>query len=362
MWTGQSWAIGNVVDSDAGLTSVSCATSSFCVGVDDAGDFVKYDGSGWHSPAPAEIYTGSLASVSCPTTNFCMAVDNFLGGAYSYDGNTWTDLDNQIPGPNDGPWSSVSCPTSTFCMAVDEFGNAFRYSNGTWNSYQGMDPSLINSDGALPPSSVSCGSPSMCVDVNGIGEAFLFDGNTWSSANPISSSELTGISCPSASFCMAVDDNGNALTYDGTSWSSVPADPGNSFTAISCVSDSFCAASDDGGNALFYAVQGTAPVIIVPILASAIRGTPYVPVTLQATNIATSTSPYVTTLKWKKVSLPKGLKLSSAGVLSGTPSAKLPAGPNSVTVQVTEKVTTVSGKKKVKNETTVQATIPLTIN
>ena len=84
--------------------------------------------------------------------------------------------------------------------------------------------------------------------------------------------------------------------------------------------------------------------------------------TLQAANLGTSTSPYTTTLKWKKVTLPKGLKLSSAGVLSGTPSTKLVAGPSSVTVQVTETVTTLNGKKNVKTKTTVGATIPLTIN
>jgi hypothetical protein len=96
-------------------------------------------------------------------------------------------------------------------------------------------------------------------------------------------------------------------------------------------------------------------------LPPATPGTAYGPVTLQAANVGTSTSPYSTTLKWKKVTLPKGLKLSSAGVLSGTPSAKLAAGLSSVTVQVTETVTTLNGKMKVKTKTTVQATIPLTI-
>lgn len=66
---------------------------------------------------------------------------------------------------------------------------------------------------------------------------------------------------------------------------------------------------------------------------NATSGLPYGPVALQAVG-GTSTSPYVTTLKWKKVPLPKGLKLSSAGVLSGTPSAKLHAGFFSVIVQV----------------------------
>jgi hypothetical protein len=94
---------------------------------------------------------------------------------------------------------------------------------------------------------------------------------------------------------------------------------------------------------------------------SAHPGVAYGPVTLQEAGAGTSTSPNVTTFKWKKVSLPKGLKLSGDGVLSGTPSPKLVPGPSSVTVQVTETVTTLSGKKKVKTKTTVQATIPLTI-
>ncbi len=101
--------------------------------------------------------------------------------------------------------------------------------------------------------------------------------------------------------------------------------------------------------------------IITSSLPSATPGVAYGPVTIQATNLSDSSSPYVTTLKWKKVTLPKGLKLSSAGVLSGTPNAKLAAGPSTVTVQVTETATALNGNKKVKTKTTVQATIPLTI-
>lgn len=61
--------------------------------------------------------------------------------------------------------------------------------------------------------------------------------------------------------------------------------------------------------------------------------------------------------------LPKGLTLSSAGILSGTPSSKLVAGSNlSVPVQVTETVTTVQSGKKVKTETTVSKTLTLHIS
>ena len=105
-------------------------------------------------------------------------------------------------------------------------------------------------------------------------------------------------------------------------------------------------------------------------LPGATRSVAYGPVTLTAVNVAASASPFVTTLKWGKVPLatggkirlPYGLKLTRDGVLSGTPNSKLTPGASSITVQVTEKVTTFNGTKKVVTKTTAQATIPLTIN
>ncbi len=87
----------------------------------------------------------------------------------------------------------------------------------------------------------------------------------------------------------------------------------------------------------------------------------YGPVDLQAAGLGVSAHGYTTTLKWKKVTLPKGMKLSSAGVLSGTPNKHLAADTTSITVKVTETVTTLHGTKKVITETTVQGTIPLII-
>ena len=60
--------------------------------------------------------------------------------------------------------------------------------------------------------------------------------------------------------------------------------------------------------------------------------------------------------------LPKGLKLTKTGVLEGTLSKKPTAGLYSVKVQVSENVTTFNGTKKVITKTTVEATIPLTVN
>jgi hypothetical protein len=97
-------------------------------------------------------------------------------------------------------------------------------------------------------------------------------------------------------------------------------------------------------------------------LPDATPGAAYGPVALQQAGAGTSASPYTTTFKWEKVTLPKGLKLSKAGVLSGKPGKLVAAGRTLVTVQVTEKVTTLNGKMKVKTTTTAQATIALTIS
>ena len=101
--------------------------------------------------------------------------------------------------------------------------------------------------------------------------------------------------------------------------------------------------------------------ISTAILPPATPGAAYGPVTLHAAPAGVSTAPYTTTLKWKKLFLPKGLKLSSAGVLSGTPNSKLTAGQTAIVVQATETVITLNGTKKVKTKTPVQRTIPLSL-
>ena len=59
-----------------------------------------------------------------------------------------------------------------------------------------------------------------------------------------------------------------------------------------------------------------------------------------------STSPMVTSVKWFASDLPAGLKLSSSGVLSGTPKAALAAGTYAIYLTATEKVTTKVGTVK----------------
>ena len=114
------------------------------------------------------------------------------------------------------------------------------------------------------------------------------------------------------------------------------------------------------GNCTVGAVEGGF-LIVAPPLPDATPGVAYGPIALTTQEVGVSTSPHVTTLKWTKIEAPKGMNLSSAGVLSWKPGKKLIPGTLSVVAQVTETVTTVTYGRKSIARTTVQATIPLRI-
>ncbi len=94
-------------------------------------------------------------------------------------------------------------------------------------------------------------------------------------------------------------------------------------------------------------------------LPNATPGQAYGPVQLQTIGALPGAS-----LRWKKAgSLPRGLKVSSSGILSGVPSAKLVAGSDlPVPVQVTEEVVTYQGRHKHTTKTTVSTTLTVTIS
>ncbi len=104
--------------------------------------------------------------------------------------------------------------------------------------------------------------------------------------------------------------------------------------------------------------------VLTGTLPAATRGHQYTPVQLQAEDVAPSTAPYVTTLKWSKgAALPAGLQLSTKGVLSGTPPRKATPGTYPVTATVTETVVIrVNARLRTTTRTSVTKAIPITIN
>jgi hypothetical protein len=262
-YNGRSWTAIGRIDPDAGnpLSPVrlSCASVSFCMAVDIGGNAITYDGSTWSAPVKIDS-SGWLDSVSCPSASFCVALSSPYttpGHVLTYNGHSWSEpvqIDNTFEQP-----TSVSCVSASFCAALDYPGHAFIYNGSSW--------STVPLEGLWGPERVSCASEWFCMAVgSGMplppggdveeereGEAATYDGSSWSAPVKIDSSAgLSSVSCPSASFCAAVDFRGNALTYNGSSWSAPVHIAGSSLRSVSCPSASFCAAVDDSGEAFTY--------------------------------------------------------------------------------------------------------------
>ncbi len=217
------WSTPTAVDRGGRPDSVSCASASFCVAVDQAGRALTFNGSSW--TAPAAIDSKVLWSVSCPSASFCAAVD-LSGRALMFNGSSWTApaaIETSV-------LSSVSCPSASFCVAL-----------GTIRQEQQPPP--------LPPPLPP--PPPLIYLVPG---AWTFNGSAWRGPTTIGGAhELGAVSCASASFCAAVG-LGGAVTFNGRSWTAPAGIEGTSpLDSVSCASASFCAAVDVDGNAYTYA-------------------------------------------------------------------------------------------------------------
>ena len=281
-----TWSGGQRIDTAAGLTSVSCASSDFCAAADSGGNALTYSGGSWS--AAQHLSSDGLSWMSCPTAGFCVATSN--GSLlYTYSGGKWSPP-TELIGDNGKPahLTSVSCTAATFCMATGNM-HAFKYSGGTWD--RGI---LVEPSNRL--TAISCASAQFCAAVDSAGNAYTYSGSSWSAARRLATTAMTGVSCPAASFCMAAGTT-TPYAYTGGSWSPsgplVTADGGpvhltsvscataatceatgnadgyaysngswakgivvhhsNKLTSVSCPSAGFCVAADSGGNVYTYA-------------------------------------------------------------------------------------------------------------
>ncbi len=138
--------------------------------------------------------------------------------------------------------------------------------------------------------------------------------------------------------------------------------PGTSYTfKVTATNSEGTGPASAASNAVIPTVPGFR--IATTTLPAGVHGQAYGPVTLAVAGTDPSSSGYTTTIKWTKGgTLPKGLKVSTAGVLSGTVNAKLAPGSYQVPVKATEKVVTVTGTKKVTTTKTVTATLTVVIS
>jgi hypothetical protein len=201
-----------LLDGGRSLTDVSCASPKMCVVIDNAGNYLVWDGS--HMSGAHPLYDNgtttkaSVTSVSCPVVSFCMVVGDG-GEAFAISGSTSTDRTAAGHAWNNAP-RSVSCSSATQCVVVDVNGNGYSWDGKSWST------SLLISSAGFGPVSCLAGS-SVCVAVDRAGYA-------WSLTPPVPSSgswstkKLGGkleqvvigarVSCASKVYCQDSDGNG----------------------------------------------------------------------------------------------------------------------------------------------------------
>ena len=277
-----SWSVVSSPNpsTEAGLSGVSCTSSSFCIGVGvyenasaERTFAERWNGSSMSlvTAAPAAGYSETeLNGISCVSTSFCVAVGRYYkAGADHMILDKWNGTALvSMPVPHIfGPGATVdlygvSCKGTTFCMAVGYYTEEPTYPfslewNGSAWSQQTVPAPSSTTDMQL--SGVSCTSASFCMAVgfNGGDELIVrWNGSTWSIVNDTSSNlSPAAVRCRSTTFCMAVGTsysggpNVNSLAeeWNGSTWSVLtsPNVSGQStwLQSVSCTGSAFCMAS-----------------------------------------------------------------------------------------------------------------------
>ena len=253
--------------STAPLSAISCATTTFCVAVDDAGRSFVFSGT-WSKATPHG--TSVLSAVACPTTTFCVTGGG-TGAVYVYDGTTWSTRGGVLA----GPITALSCASPSSCVALSSTAQAAVLAGATWSrSTVAVGDAFVAasctpgggctaitfgaqafvhtsawanvgiSDGRPAPlTGVSCGTTAFCAAVDNAGRVATFGGSSWTALTPTGLPTLSAVSCAGA-FCMAVSGTGAALAYKAGSWGHPKQVDSAALTAVSCVSVKFCAATD----------------------------------------------------------------------------------------------------------------------
>ncbi len=288
-WTTQA-TTSSQLSAGLGFQSDSCASTTYCVAVDESGDNWTYDGSGqWtESSSPS-----GLRDMACaPATSSTLCVGYAGESVYiDYDGSFYLDgsWDSRstasgggIAGLAGGGFplgdtaifdggtvvfsSSISCATTGICMLAARNNGVYAFSiaGNSWTASIAIDPHDVHAAAGYAPSTVSdvsCADQVECAATDTAGFAYLFDPSSpsWpsSSETEMSSSAFSSVSCATNGDCLAVDDAGDGYFFNGASWSqtnnSQPVDP-NGFTSVSCDPGTAlnCLAVDGAGDAYVY--------------------------------------------------------------------------------------------------------------
>ncbi len=235
---------------------LSCVGTNFCMALSSAsgGDSVFVQTSGAFKKV-ASVST-SLVDVSCASSTTCVLIDN-AGNYYLYSGGHLSGNNPLYESGTKTPatLTSVSCPTTAFCMVVDAFGNTY---SGAPNDIR-ESPTLPSRPSGKIATSVSCTSASYCVAADVDGDGYAFNGVSWTGPTTISTSSdgIVSVSCRESptlhSTCVVITTKGHAFTVsepDGSTGTvAIRESPSKAWIGrkIDCASPTFCLMSDGGG-------------------------------------------------------------------------------------------------------------------
>lgn len=290
-WDGTKWSVvpspNPTFGSSDSLSSVSCATPSFCVTVGNISTnegtqtFVEsWNGAAWTiDPMPSDGVAGELYSVSCTSWNACVAVGT--SGYYqnatlieAWDGTTWSIASPPaVPSATGEYLSGVSCTSDhghhnrglagAFCSAVGSYSGAPEglqtlveaWDGTTWSFIPSPNVPFVQADDNQL-TEVSCSSSVACTavgtfyiqpyDFNKEAELMeTWNGTAWSitpSPDPSpTGNHMTGVSCSRPTRCVAVGWTGLPAVpliylWDGTTWTTSTSSANNAaLFSVSCI-------------------------------------------------------------------------------------------------------------------------------
>jgi hypothetical protein len=227
--------------------ALSCPKPGYCVGVDvEANAFVERAGS-W---APPERLPGDddASSVSCATTTFCLAIGRLHD--YRWNGRRWIRI------PRDRLAEAVSCVSRTRCLAVGEASNDGKW----WLGHRWSKPFRLTARRDREPAQVVCPDASACVVGYGDGSVNSWNGHRWSRAHHVLDG-LFDLACAGPRSCLATSGN-RSSSWNGRSWARpklISPSGDVQVLKLSCVASGECVGVGSGGLMTYRAGRWSGP-------------------------------------------------------------------------------------------------------
>jgi hypothetical protein len=153
---------------------------------------------------------GDVIDFACASTTLCVGGDDagrVFASATPTKGKSWTK--QRVDGRN--AITAIACaPASTLCVATDVAGNVITTTKPLASQWH-----VTHIDPAGGLTAVDCPSAGLCVAVDGAHDVFTSTSpaggaGTWKRTTGVDG-DLTALSCPTAQLCLAVDGDGGVV-------------------------------------------------------------------------------------------------------------------------------------------------------